>query len=152
VGHFAVQLGAHQGLEVVATAGPANHEFVLSLGASEVIDYHAADAIDRLAGISYVLDAVGAVNISRYQGVLAEGARIVAVAGLPPDVREDLNVSAIRCQPSGADLGELARLLADGELSATVQEVFPLAQSADAHVLLEGGHVRGKVIIQIGVD
>jgi NADPH:quinone reductase-like Zn-dependent oxidoreductase len=150
VGHFAVQLGAGRGLEVVATAGPANHEFVRRLGASEVIDYHAADATERLAGISYVLDAVGATNIGTYQGVLAEGARIVAVAGLPPEVRQDLSVTGIRCQPSGADLSELARLLADGHLSAAVQEVFPLARTADAHVLLEGGHVRGKLIIHVG--
>src|SRR4051794_31364156 len=70
VGHFAVQLGAHRGLEVVATAGPANHDFVRSLGASEVIDYHAPDATKRVAGISYVLDAVGGDNIGGYQNVL----------------------------------------------------------------------------------
>ena len=152
VGHFAVQLGARRGLEVVATAGPANHEFVRSLGASEVIDYHVADATGRVAGIGYVLDAVGGDNIDAYQGVLAEGARIVAVAGLPLEVRDDLSATAIRCQPSGEDLSELARLLADGHLSAAVQEVFPLARVADAHVLLEGGHVRGKLVIQIGAS
>jgi NADPH:quinone reductase-like Zn-dependent oxidoreductase len=149
VGHFAVQLAALRGLEVVATAGPANHEFVRGLGASEVVDYHAADATDRVAGTGYVLDAVGGDNIGAFQGVLAEGARIVAVAGLPQEMRDDLRATAIRCQPSGDDLGELARLLADGHLSATVQEVFPLARAADAHLLLEGGHVRGKLIIQI---
>jgi NADPH2:quinone reductase len=149
VGHYAVQLGARQGLEVVATAGPANDEFVRALGASEVIDYHAADAAGRLAGISYLLDCVGGDNIDAYQGVLAEGARIVAVAGLPPEIREDLKATAIRCQPSGEDLGQLARLLEAGKLSPTVQEVFPLARAADAHVLLEGGHVRGKLVIEI---
>ncbi len=149
VGHFAVQLGARQGLEVVATAGPDNHEFVRSLGASEVIDYHAADAAARLAGIGYVLDAVGGDNIDAYQEVLAEGARIVAVAGLPSKIRDDLTATAIRCQPSGEDLSELAALLEAGQLSPTVQEVFPLGRAADAHVLLEGGHVRGKLVIEI---
>jgi NADPH:quinone reductase-like Zn-dependent oxidoreductase len=149
VGHFAVQLAAWQGLEVVATTGPANHEFVLGLGASEVIDYHAATTVARLAGIGYVLDAVGADNIAAYQGVLAGGARVVAVAGLPANVRDDITATAIRCRPSGEDLGQLAGLLADGQLSATVQEVVPLARAADAHVLLEGGHVRGKLVIQI---
>jgi NADPH:quinone reductase len=149
VGHFAVQLAALHGLEVVATAGPANREFVLALGASEVIDYHAPNATSRLAGISYLLDAVGGDNIGAYQGVLAEGARVVAVAGLPAGVRDDVAATAIRCRPSADDLGELAALLAEGALSATVQQVFPLAQAADAHVLLEGGHVRGKLVIQI---
>ena len=149
VGHFAVQLAARQGLEVVATAGPANHDFVLGLGASEVIDYHAATAVARLAGIGYMLDAVGADNIAAYQEVLAGGARVVAVAGLPANVRADITATAIRCRPSDEDLGQLAGLLAEGHLSATVQEVFPLARAADAHVLLEGGHVRGKLVIQI---
>jgi NADPH:quinone reductase-like Zn-dependent oxidoreductase len=149
VGHFAVQLAALRGLEVVATAGPANREFVLGLGASEVIDYHAPDAASRLAGISYLLDAVGGDNIGAYQDVLAEGARVVAVAGLPSAVRDDVTVTATRCQPSAEDLDELGRLLAEGALLATVQQVFPLAQAVDADVLLEGGHVRGKLVIQI---
>jgi NADPH:quinone reductase-like Zn-dependent oxidoreductase len=150
VGHFAVQLGALHGLEVVATAGPANHEFVKALGASEVVDYHTRDWTRRLAGISYVLDAVGGANIDAYQGVLADGARLVAVAGLPSELRADIAATAIRCQPSGEDLAELAHLLASGDLRPTIQQVFPLARSADAHVLLEGGHVRGKLVIQIG--
>ncbi|HEV2369798.1 MAG TPA: NADP-dependent oxidoreductase [Acidimicrobiales bacterium] len=149
VGHFAVQLGARRGLEVVATAGPANRGFVRSLGASEVVDYHDPDATGRLAGISYVLDAVGGGNIASYQAVLAEGARIAAVAGLPSDIRPDIVATAIRCRPSGEDLAELARLLADGDVSATVQEVFPLTQAASAHLLLEQGHVRGKIVIRI---
>jgi len=149
VGHFAVQLAAVRGLEVVATAGPANHDFVRTLGASEVVDYHAPDATKRLAGISYVLDAVGGDNIRAYQNGLAEGARVVAVAGLPSDMRADIIATAIRCRPSGDDLAQLAHLLAGGDLSATVQEVFPLARASDAHVLLEGGHVRGKLVIDI---
>ncbi len=152
VGHFAIQLAARRGLEVVTTAGPANHEFVRSLGASEIIDYHRPDATDRVAGISYVLDAVGGDNIDSYQKALADGARIAAVAGLPPAVRDDLTATAIRCRPSAEALGELARLLADGHLSPTVQEVFPLARAAEAHALLEGGHVRGKLVIQIRAD
>jgi NADPH:quinone reductase len=149
VGHFGVQLGALRGLEVVATAGPANHDYVRGLGASEVIDYHAADAVSRVAGIRYMLDAVGGGNIGAYQGVLGKEARVVAVAGLPPEMRSDISATAIRCRPSGEDLSELATLLSDGDLKATVQQVFPLAQAADAHVLLEGGHVRGKLVIQI---
>ena len=73
----------------------------------------------------------------------------MAVAGLPGKIRDDVEATAIRCQPSGEDLDQLARLLADRQLSPSVQEVFPLDRAADAHVLLEGGHVRGKLVIQI---
>jgi NADPH:quinone reductase-like Zn-dependent oxidoreductase len=151
VGHFAVQLGSRFGLEVVATAGPANHDFVHGLGAAEVVDYHDPDWTRRLAGIRYVLDAVGGANIDLYQGVLGDDARLVAVAGLPAEVRPDVVATAIRCQPSGADLTELADLLEIGALRPTVQEVFPLEHAADAHRLLERGHVRGKLVMQIAV-
>src|SRR5437764_9372925 len=113
VGHFAVQLAAHAGLAVVATAGPANHEFVRGLGASEVIDYHAPDAMSRLAGIRFMLDAVGGANIGGYEEALADGARGEAVAGLPTAVRADINATAIRCQPSAEDLTPLAARRAD---------------------------------------
>jgi NADPH:quinone reductase-like Zn-dependent oxidoreductase len=152
VGHFAVQLAAARGLEVIATAGPANTDFVPGLGASVVIDYHDPDITRRLAGIWFLLDAVGGDNIGAYQGVLAEGARIVAVAGLPSVDRGDFSAAPIRCRPSAEDLAELATLLSEGTLVPTVQQVFPLARAADAHVLLEGGHVRGKLVIQISAD
>jgi NADPH:quinone reductase-like Zn-dependent oxidoreductase len=40
--------------------------------------------------------------------------------------------------------------MTEKRLSVTVQQVFPLEQAAEAHRLLEGGHVRGKLVIAIG--
>jgi NADPH:quinone reductase-like Zn-dependent oxidoreductase len=40
--------------------------------------------------------------------------------------------------------------MTERRLSVTVQKVFPLEQAAEAHRLLEGGHVRGKLVIAIG--
>jgi NADPH:quinone reductase-like Zn-dependent oxidoreductase len=101
-------------MEVIATAGPANTDFVLGLGASEVIDYHDPDATRRLAGIRFLIDAVGGNNIGAYQGVLAEEARIVAVAGLPSVVRGGLSAAAIRSRRSAEDLAELANCCPKG--------------------------------------
>ncbi|HZU71660.1 MAG TPA: NADP-dependent oxidoreductase [Acidimicrobiales bacterium] len=149
VGHFAVQLAAHRGLEVVATTGPANADFVRGLGANQVLDYHDPATAGALRGTRFLLDSVGPANIASYQPGMAEGGRIAAVAGLPSELRADLTATAIRCQPSGEDLSELAALLASGALTPTVQEVFPLERVSDAHRLLEGGHVRGKLVISL---
>lgn len=149
VGHFAVQLAVLRGLEVLATAGPANRDFLIGLGAAEVIDYRHDEAVKRLYGARCALDAVGAQNIAGYQHVLADKARIAAVAGLPADLRPDIASAAIRCQASAENLAELAGLMESGKLSTTVQEVFPLERVADAHRLLEGRHVRGKLVIEI---
>ena len=39
VGGFAIGLAKHLGARVIATASAANHDYVHSLGADEVIDY-----------------------------------------------------------------------------------------------------------------
>ena len=43
VGGFAVQLARNAGAEVMGTASPSNAEYVRTLGAVDVIDYHDAD-------------------------------------------------------------------------------------------------------------
>ena len=151
VGHLGVQIAVALGLEVVATSGPANLDFVRGLGAAEVLDYRDEEHRRRLRGISYVLDSVGAANIESYLGCLARGARVAAVAGVPSEVPEGITVTPIRCEASSARLARLSQLMTDGRLSVTVQQAFPLEQAAEAHRLLEGGHVRGKLVIATGV-
>ena len=41
VGHFAVQIAAALGAEVIGTASPRNHDHLRSLGATTVLDYKA---------------------------------------------------------------------------------------------------------------
>lgn len=48
-GTAAVQLAKELGLKVFATASPKNHEYVKSLGASEVVDYRDPDVVSKLA-------------------------------------------------------------------------------------------------------
>jgi NADPH:quinone reductase len=44
VGSAAVQIAAAAGARILGVASPANHEYVRDLGASEVFDYHTAEA------------------------------------------------------------------------------------------------------------
>jgi len=59
VGIFAVQLAALHGARVIATSSARNRDFVLSLGAHEVIDYHAGRFEDRANELDIVFDTVG---------------------------------------------------------------------------------------------
>ena len=52
-------------------------------------------------------------------------------------------------RPSGVDLRELADLADEGHLRPHVEEVFPLERAADAHERIEGGHVRGKLVLSV---
>lgn len=150
VGHYAVQIAAARGLEVISTTGPTNQDFVRSLGASRVVDYHdEAATLDAVRGATHLLDATGPATIAAYQHVLAEGGRVVAVAGLPQDLRPDIAARAMHAEPVGTDMEELTALMEAGRLHTTLHQVFPLERLAEAHAMLAGGHVRGKIVINI---
>ena len=97
-----------------------------------------------------MLDSVGAGNIGSYLSCLSTGAKVAAVAGVPSEVPDGITVTPIRCEAGSARLTRLSQLMTERRLSVTVQQVFPLEQAAEAHRLLEGGHVRGKLVIAIG--
>ncbi|WP_309227251.1 zinc-binding dehydrogenase [Micromonospora thermarum] len=64
-----------------------------------------------------------------------------------PDVV--LGGSYVFVTPSTADLSVLAGLVDVGRLTVHVARTFPLDQAADAHRLVETGHVRGKVVLEM---
>jgi NADPH:quinone reductase-like Zn-dependent oxidoreductase len=47
---------------------------------------------------------------------------------------------------------QIAKLLASGDLKVFVAREFPLSESAAAHELSEGGHVRGKIIVRVAPE
>src|SRR5207248_8899058 len=98
----------------------------------------------------HLLDAFGPATVGAYQAAMADGGRIIAVAGLPGDIRPGITAHGMHAEPVGADMAELAALMEAGQLRTTLYEVFPLERLAEAHETLAGGHVRGKVVIKIG--
>ncbi|WP_325050262.1 zinc-binding dehydrogenase [Amycolatopsis panacis] len=51
--------------------------------------------------------------------------------------------------PHSPLIAELGRLFRTGALRPQVDQVFPLAQIAEAHRTLERGGVRGKIVVEI---
>ncbi|EJT98739.1 NADP-binding protein [Dacryopinax primogenitus] len=62
VGALAIQLGVIAGFRVITTASPRNFEYVKSLGAKAVLDYHNTDIISQIKGLApnlrYAFDAI----------------------------------------------------------------------------------------------
>ncbi|MCC3768412.1 NADP-dependent oxidoreductase [Streptomyces sp. UNOC14_S4] len=150
VGTMAVQLARHLGARVIGTASEGNHEFLRSLGAEPVAYGDGlAERVRALApeGVDVVLDLVGGGAVRTVPDVAAAaGARVVSIAD--PEVA-GLGGRLLWVRPDSADLAELSRLAEMGVLRVEVAEVFPLARTADAHRLSEGGHVRGKVVVTV---
>ena len=52
-------------------------------------------------------------------------------------------------RPDSAALGELAELIDEGKVRVEVARTYPLEEAADAYRELEGGHVRGKIVVTV---
>jgi NADPH:quinone reductase-like Zn-dependent oxidoreductase len=56
-------------------------------------------------------------------------------------------VPRLRPQRSAGQLDLLVRMSAGGGLTVAISGSYPLAEAAAAHCRLEGGHVRGKLVL-----
>ena len=73
VGAYAVQLAKQAGLDVVATAGSADLDYIRGLGADRVVDYQTERFEESVAGVDVVLDNVGGDTQQRSLRVLKPG-------------------------------------------------------------------------------
>ncbi|MEV4146529.1 NADP-dependent oxidoreductase [Amycolatopsis sp. NPDC049691] len=155
VGHIAIQLAKSLGAHVITTAGPAKREFVEGLGADEVVDYTAVDFAEVVGDVDVVLDTIGGDTAERSLGVLRPGGHLVtAVAEQDTELiakfeAAGMRFSGIVVDPDPVGLRGLAGLADRGELRIHVQETFPFDRVADAHRLIERGHLRGKVVLTV---
>ena len=165
VGTAIVQLAAAMGARVIAGASTDDDEWVTDCGAATVIDKHAADfhrQVDRAApgGVDVWWDPSGSYDFDRCVPLLAQGGRVIAMAGMQAAPRlpigdlytRDASVLGFAISnASAADLAEAAqainRMLATGRLRGRVGTTFHLAEAAEAHRALEDGRVRGRILI-----
>jgi NADPH:quinone reductase-like Zn-dependent oxidoreductase len=147
VGFFAVQIAVALGAHVIGTASPKNHGFVRDAGAAEVLDYAAGPVSGQLTEpVDAVLDLVGGDVLADAPKQVHEVARIASV--VDPGVLE-LGGRYVFVRPDQHDLEELGRMADAGQLRVPIAKAFPLEQIADAHRLVAGGHVRGKVVVTL---
>jgi NADPH:quinone reductase-like Zn-dependent oxidoreductase len=59
VAGIAIQLAKHIGAQVITTASAANHDYVRSLGADEIVDYNKQDFTKVVRNCDAVFDTVG---------------------------------------------------------------------------------------------
>jgi NADPH2:quinone reductase len=157
VGHLAVQVARVAGARVVGTAGPRNREFVLGLGAEEIVDPTRDDlvaAVRRLypGGVDVVLDTLGGDVQARSLEVLRPGGRLVSVVH-PPDpsacAERGVTPDYVFIEPSAEQLRALGALVERGRLRPHVSRILPLADAAEALRESREGHVRGKLVLNL---
>ena len=142
VGHLAVQVAKARGAHVIATASATKHDFVLGLGADEVIDYTAIDFSEATGDLDIVLDTIGGDYNARSRGLLRPGGTYIGLAAPAED-------GFLLVEPDHAGMLALVDLVEKGQLAVTIDSVFPLADAVKAHERGETGRARGKIILKV---
>jgi NADPH:quinone reductase-like Zn-dependent oxidoreductase len=172
VGVFAVQIAKAFGAYVAATASTRNQDFLRQIGVDQPIDYTKERIEDKLHDYNLVLDAVGESVWPASLKMLRRGGKLVTLtlpipnppasrirffSGVAASVARTSLAALVRgkrllitqVQPRGGDLEKLNAFIEAGKLRPVIEKTYPLERVADAHRESEGGHVRGKLVLQV---
>lgn len=172
IGVTAIQLAKAFGATVIVTAGSDDKcQNCLELGADHAINYKTHDfvaEVKRLTGdkgADVVLDMVAGDYVAREIECLAEDGRIVIIAvqggvkaefnaGLVLRRRLTITGSTLRPRPESfkAAIAKSLReqawpLLEAGKVRPIIHSVFPAADAAKAHELMESNQHTGKIVL-----
>jgi NADPH:quinone reductase-like Zn-dependent oxidoreductase len=159
VGSYATQFASEQGAIVIAVTKGDYGDYARSMGAADVIDYTAVDAVQTIRegypdGIDAVIDLAGIPAL--YAGVselVRSGGRVVS-AILPPDA-EALAARGVEGKMTmrySAEhrFPEIAARIADGSIKLPNIQTFGFDDIRDAIDLQATRHVEGKLAIKVG--
>ncbi|QBR46858.1 NADP-dependent oxidoreductase [Leuconostoc kimchii] len=152
VGIYAIQLAKKLGAYVATTASEANREFVVGLGADQVIDYRQANIVDVLSDYDAVFDMVG--DVDNGIAILKPGGHFVTISTMLTESQKQTDGKTVETgwlDTNGQDLEQLANAFAEGTLDIVVDSVYPLTTTGirAAHERSETHHARGKIVVQI---
>jgi NADPH:quinone reductase-like Zn-dependent oxidoreductase len=153
VGIIAVQLAIRQGLKVVGAVGARDEALTQELGATTV-----RYGSNLLSNVREVTDRVDATFDAAGKGGLQDAITLTGgsdrVITLADERAAQLGVRLSAPTPDRApdavDIG--MKLLASGELRLRSQQSLPMSQAAEAHRLLEEGHVHHKLLLTASAE
>jgi NADPH:quinone reductase-like Zn-dependent oxidoreductase len=152
VGSFAVQFAKWKGAYVVGTASRKNHQFLIDLGANEMLDYHENGYEKKYADFDLVFDTIGGQTQMKSIVMLKKGGILVSTVGIEDQAelkKNELTGVRFMAQSTPSDLKEIAKLVDEGHLKIIVEQIFNLPDAILAHKKIEEGHVRGKIILLV---
>jgi NADPH:quinone reductase len=156
-GSAAVQIAAAIGARPLGVASPPNRDYLESLGASEVFDYHAADWVRQVraavpGGVDLLFDCAGGQTRDQAVGAVRDGGRAISIVfpGPPAQLERGITGESFAAHVTRQRLEALRRLVDTGRLRPQVQAVLPLDQARQALAQVAGRHTRGKIVLQIG--
>ena len=176
VGGFAIQIARYAGVHpIIATCSGRNRDYVLSLGATHVVDHTREDIHRRVLditgarGVTIGLDAVGGENDIIVANALAEGGRMVElVRGLRPERYRDavqrkleLHQLSLGAGHRGGDIERavlvaagraFSRLVEQGHISLTALRTVSLEEVGPSLVRMLEQRTVGKIVMTASLD
>jgi len=153
VGHIGVQIAKWKGAHVIAVASGRHEQFLRALGADEFVDYTKNRPENVVRDVDLVFDTVGGPQTSRFLATIGRGGALYPCFFGFDDyelaAQRGVTVSATQVRSNGAQLADIARLLADGDLRIAIDSTYPLSDAAAAHHRAEQGHLRGKLVLTV---
>jgi NADPH:quinone reductase-like Zn-dependent oxidoreductase len=152
VGLFAVQMAKTAGAIVIGIATGDDMEAVRSAGADQVIDYKTPQYAETIKDADLVLDFVGAPAQDDLWKVLRKDGLLLST--IPPPAVEKakqfgVNTSFIFTAPDKTVLEKVAAMAGEGVIKGRIGKVLPLAEARQAHLLMDGRTVGGKIVLEI---
>ncbi|NLU68227.1 NADP-dependent oxidoreductase [Streptomyces sp. HNM0574] len=143
VGSAVLQIARDRGITVIGTAGPANQDYLRSLGAlATTYGEGWVERVRALGRADAALDLAGSGVIRELAELTGDARKVISIA--------DLDAPRLGARFSGAAgsvpeaLTEAVRLISRGMLHIPVEKTYPLAEAAEAHADSRAGHARGR--------
>ncbi len=161
VGSAAVQIAHHLGAHVTAVCSGKNKELALHLGADEVIDYQTENPYSPSQKFDVIMDCVGNSSLSVTQKLLTnKGRNLLVVASLPDMLQGAARklmggprvISGDTFKLTSDTLDEVLSLVEACVFRPVVDRILPLDKIQEAHRLVDSGHKKGSVVIQISAS
>ncbi len=157
VGHFAVQIAKQRGARVLGTGSTDSQSFILGLGADVGIDYSTTEVAETVGrhcpdGVDLVVDLVGGETLAASYALVKRGGRLVSLADEPDGAaaaKQGITAHSLFVDPSGDQLEQIAEMFDAQQLQTRVQKIYPLNKAAEAHRVVEEGHVKGKLVLNL---
>ena len=172
IGVTAIQIAKALGSIVIVTAGSDEKcKACLDLGADHAINYKAADFVEEVKkitagkGVNVILDMVAGGYVAREVECLAEDGRLVIIAvqgGIKAEInaglvlRKRLSISGSTLRPRSLEFKASIAvalkktvwpLIASGVIKPVIHSIFPAAEAANAHALMESNVHVGKIVL-----
>eukprot|EP00271_Cylindrocystis_brebissonii_P015981 TRINITY_DN39086_c0_g1_i1.p1 TRINITY_DN39086_c0_g1~~TRINITY_DN39086_c0_g1_i1.p1 ORF type:complete len:432 (+),score=70.45 TRINITY_DN39086_c0_g1_i1:235-1530(+) len=174
IGTMAIQLAKAKGVRVFCTAGSDEKlTRCKQLGADVAINYKTEDFVARAKeesggkGVDVILDNMGGSYLGKNLKALAPDGRLFIIGLQGGRVGEvDLGAMLVKrltiasAGLRGRPLAEKAKIVAEvaanvwpeveaGKVKPIIHAVFPLAQAAEAHAIMDSSAHIGKVLLQV---